>query len=382
MSCTCLSPQTFTSPPQFVSESLNVTMPRLQPWCSDFFFDPLTKDVEELLARFQQTDSVRYKVFSEIWREMRFSDIFLGINRVSDSKAFSRVALATAVKYFLPPYSFQIRVGGLYLMFALYHTQLTNPPLQIRLALRDWAQVEKFLKDSVDSGHLDVVYIYQKLVQTKAFHYTAMPHFLTFQKQQKKPQKEKVCAEFLGRTTAVQDLLSAEILEEVTNIQNMYEKQKEAVKEVKGQSNMIQRDLAAQIRDCMSGFLTWQEKTFSKVKKEEEEEEDYDEEEESRKCSSSRAKLLSSIKQKSYSSVQEATKSRRHRQAEVVDSAGSGAEQVQETRTRRPKPPSLRARTWKSLGMTEEENELQAWLLSAPEQRDRLPLKRSQAHRP
>lgn len=338
----------------------------------DFFFDPLTEDVEELLARFQHTDSVRYEVFSAIWREMRLSDVFLGINRVTDLKGFSRVTLATAVKYFLLPYSYQIRVGGLYLMFAFYHTQPVNPPVRIRLALRDWDQVEKFVKDSVDSGHLDVVYIYRKLVQTKAIHYTAMPHFLAFQKQKKSP-KEKVCSEFVGRTTAVQDLLSAEVLEELTNIQNLYEKLKEASTEVSSQANMTHRDLAAQIKDCMTGFVTWQEKIFSKdknIKSEEEEEE-----------SRSRAKLLSSIKQKSYSNVQEASKSRRHRQAEAVDLASSGGEQ--ETRSsRRPKAPSLRARTWKSLGMTEEENELQAWLLSAPEQRERLPLKRSQAHRP
>ncbi|XP_074530591.1 snRNA-activating protein complex subunit 1-like [Halichoeres trimaculatus] len=354
-------------------------MPRLQPWFSDFFFEPLTEDVEELLARFQQTDSVRYEVFSAIWREMRFSDVFLGINRVSDSKGFSRVTLATAVKYFLPPYSYQIRVGGLYLMFAFYHTQLTKPPVQIRLALRDWNQVEKFLKDSVESGHLDVVYIYRKLVETKAIHYTAMPHFLAFQRQ-KKPQKEKVCAEFLGRATAVQDLLSAEVLEEIVHIQNWYKKLKEASTEVPDHASMTHQDLAAQIKDCLTGFVAWQEKTFTRdknIKIEEEEEEEEEEE------SSSRAKLLASIKQKSYSGVQQVSKSRRHRQAEVVDSASSGGEQVQETRSgRRPKPPSLRARTWKSLGMMEDDNELQAWLLSAPEQRDRLPLRRSQAHKP
>ncbi|XP_034545363.1 snRNA-activating protein complex subunit 1-like [Notolabrus celidotus] len=236
-------------------------MPRLQPCYADFFHDPLTEDVEELLARFQHTDSVRYQIFSAIWREMCFSDIFLGISRGSDLKRFCRVTLATAVKYFLPPYSYQIRVGGLYLMFAFYHTQLIVPPVQIRLALRDWAQVEKFLKESMDSGHLDVVYIYRKLIETKAINYTAMPHFLNFQKQ-KKPTKEQVCAQFLGRTTAVHDLLSAEILEEVTNTQNLYEKQKGTTAEVKSQVNMTHQDQAAQMKDCMTQFITWQQRDF------------------------------------------------------------------------------------------------------------------------
>ncbi|XP_041653185.1 snRNA-activating protein complex subunit 1-like [Cheilinus undulatus] len=351
-------------------------MPRAMSFYSEFFFTPLTEDVEQLLARFQHTDSVRYEHFSAIWREMSFSDVFLGLTREGEGKRFCRMVLATAMKYFLPPYSYQIRVGGLYLLFAFYHTQPAAPPVQIRLALKDWAPVQKFLKDSVDSGHLDVVYIYQTLVEAKAFHYSAMPHFLTFQKQ-RKPKNEQVCSEFLGRTMAIHDLLSAEIVEEVANIQNQYEKLKGATAEVSSQATMTHRDLDAQLKDYMSEFLMWQEKTFSKVGKKNSED-DEDEEEESSK---SRATLLSSIKKKSFSKVQQVPKSRRHRQVEKVDSSGSGAEITQETVPRKKKPPSLRARTWKSLGMTEDNNPVQAWLLSAPDQKERVPLKKA-SHQP
>lgn len=33
-------------------------------------------DCEELLSRFQKTESVRFETFSRIWREMKFSQIF------------------------------------------------------------------------------------------------------------------------------------------------------------------------------------------------------------------------------------------------------------------------------------------------------------------
>lgn len=33
-------------------------------------------DCEELLRRFQKSDSVRFETFSRIWREMKFSEIF------------------------------------------------------------------------------------------------------------------------------------------------------------------------------------------------------------------------------------------------------------------------------------------------------------------
>ncbi|KAL6117325.1 uncharacterized protein ACO6RY_15131 [Pungitius sinensis] len=351
-------------------------MPRVRPIYSDFFFGPLTEDVEELLARYQQTDSVRYDVFSAVWREMVFSDVFRGIVNVAEMKRFSRVALATAVKYFLPPYSYQIRVGGLYLMFALYHTQPASPPVKIRLAVRDWPVVEKFVKDSGDSGHQDVVYVFRKLVFDKAIHYAAMPHFLTFHKQ-KKVKKEPVCAGFLGRTTAVQEFSSTEVLEEMTNIQGQYEMLKEATVEVSCKVTMTQPDFTARLRDCMLEFMTWQQKTFSKVKKEKNSSDDEeDEEKQQAEYSSSRAQLLSSIKQKSYSNFQETSKARGHRRAETAESSCSGAEQVREAADqRRRRPPSLRARTRKSLGVTRDQCQLKAWLLSVPETRERSPVR-------
>lgn len=353
------------------------TMPHSKPFYSEFFHGPLTEDVEELLARFQQTDSVRYEVFSAIWREMGFSDVFLGVCRVGELKRFSRVTLATAVKFFLPPYSYQIRVGGLYLMFGFYHTQLAVPPVKIRLALKDWASVQKFVKDSVNSGHLDVVYIYEKLVAAKAIHYAAMPHLLAFQKQMK-PKTELVCADFLGRTTAVQELISSDIMEELSNIQSQYEKLKEATVEVAPQVTMTQRGLATCLKDVMSEFLTWQQKTFSQDHKgENSDEEEVDEEELDKAEASSRAKLLSSIKQKSFQNFQEASKSRRHRQPQAVVSSSSGAEKVEEAAPRRKRALSLRARTWKSLGMTQENSRVQAWLLSAPGHPEKVPVKRT-----
>lgn len=334
-------------------------MPRCPPTYSEFFFSPLTEDVEELLGGFQLTDSVRYQVFASIWRQMAFSDVFLGIPSMNEMKRFCRVALATAVKYFLPPYSYQIRVGGLYLMFSFYYTQLSTPPMKIRLALKDWSEVHKFLKQSVDSGHHDVIYIYQKLVFSKAFDYTAMPHLLSFQKQRKK-KKNEVCAEFLGRTTAVQDLLSADIFDEMTNIQNLYEKMKATTEEVKAkQISMTHQEFVTGLKDCMSTFISWQQKTFSQENKDKSTAEDEDKTAEA----PSRARLLSSIKHKSYSQFQGAPKSRRHRQPEAVEDAAD----VHRATMTQGRKPSLRARTHKNLRVTQDKKRINMWLLTAPE---------------
>lgn len=358
--------------------SLVERMPRLPPSFSEFYYEPLTDDVEELLALFQHTETVRYELFSSIWREMRFSDVFIGLTNMAEMKRFSVVALGTAMKYFLPPYSYQIRVGGLYLLFAFYNTQNTIPPVKIRLALKDWEKVQKFLKDSVDAGHLDVIYIYHKLVSIKAFQYVAMPHNLTFQKQ-KKLKKERVCAEFLGRTSAVLEFFSLDIMEELINIKDQYENLKKATAEVSGQVTMTNPNFASHLKDCESEFITWQQKTFAKNWNDEKLEEDDEKSgDDDASSSSSRARLLSSIKNKSYNNYQQASKSRRHRKATTVDVSTSQVNDVQERVVQRKRPPSLRARTTKSLGEAQEENKLQAWLLTAPEGQERVPFKRSQ----
>lgn len=349
-------------------------MPRSLPLYSDFYYRPLAEDVEELLGRFQRADTVRYEVFSAIWREMKFADVFFGIGRAGNMKRFAMTTLATSMKYFLPPYSYQIRVGGLYLLFGFYHTQLAFPKVQIRLPLRDWQSVQSFLMDSAECGHLDVLYIYQKLAAAKAIHYTAMPHYLTFRRQKQPVKMPPVCAEFLGRTTAIQDLLSPEFIQELSDIQSRYEKMKLDT-QVGSQVSMVHRTLAASMNDTLSEFLGWQRKAFPQPGQADDSDSDDEKDAEklSRAESSSRARLLSSIKQKSFRGVQEASKSRRHRQNLLAESSGSGVEQSQEAEPRRRRPLSLRARTCQSFGMTDVKRESQAWLLSAPEKWKRLP---------
>lgn len=42
----------------------------------DFCQKQVQSDCEELLSRFQRSESVRFENFSEIWREMKFFQIF------------------------------------------------------------------------------------------------------------------------------------------------------------------------------------------------------------------------------------------------------------------------------------------------------------------
>lgn len=109
---------------------------------------------------------------------------------------FARLVLDSACSFFLPPFSFQIRVGALYLLYSLHSCQTAEPReqvahrassrgscpgtspvllLQVRVALKDWEDIQALEKDAAEARHLDAVYILRKLVMQKAFYFTAMP---------------------------------------------------------------------------------------------------------------------------------------------------------------------------------------------------------------
>ena len=330
-------------------------MPRLAPVYSDTFYRPLTEDVEELLARFQQTETVRYERFSAVWRYMRFSDVFAGLTRMGELKRFCRVALNTAGRYFLGPFSYQIRVGGLYLLYAFYNTQLCVPQAKIRFALKDWEYIQNFLKESLKSRHYDVIYVLRKLLAVRAVHFVAMPHFLNFRKL-RKHQSEPLCTGFLGRTERVQELVySSDLVAEVSNIQTLYQSMTKVVMVEKcGLFAVVLADFPSRLQEVAGEFVAWQDKNFPADSPEEDAKNTGETEH------TKRAQVVSSIKQKSYSSYKEAGRARRHRQPVAVQETCEGPEgQCEGPGGQRPslvrrRPPSLRARTWRSLEVREE----------------------------
>ncbi|GAA6227422.1 snRNA-activating protein complex subunit 1-like [Lates japonicus] len=342
----------------------------------DYCRKQVKSDCEELLSRFQQTESVRFEVFSKIWREMNFSHIFYGTVK-REKRAFSRLVLDSAYSFFLPPFSFQIRVGGLYLLYGLYQCQTASPPEQIRLALKDWDDVKKFEKDALDAQHYDTVYIFRKLMSLKAFHFTAMPTLLAYQKK-RKVERSALCEEFVERASRPQELINIELLEELSNIHGLYEKLKTSVSSMSEQAdsslNLTHKDLVPQLRSTVVHFYNWQQRKDGA-----EEDEDSGEGTSSQQECSIRAERLASIKSKAYGQAAEASKSRRHRQVEV-DFTSSEAGPSNTPGPSRITKPSLKARTnenvhisgdvWKEATTTTQINRLTS-LDSVPEEKPR-----------
>lgn len=270
-------------------------------------------DCDLLLNRFQQTQSVRYEAFSQIWRDMKFEQIFYGTSR-HENRKFSRLVLDAAYEFLLPPFTFQIRVGALYLLYALFHCQTADPPEKIRLALKDWDDVKKLEKDSSEAQHFDVVYILRKLLYEKAFLFTAMPRLLHFEKK-KHFQRAQVCESFVEKPSAPQTLINNDLLEELSNIHGLYEKLKSSVcPQSDPNLSLIHQNLDQTLKETVLDFYKDPLDTF--VQDGSGRDEDCGEGT-SQQQSSRRADLLASIKSRAYGEAAEVLKSRRHRAVEV-----------------------------------------------------------------
>ncbi|XP_078262890.1 snRNA-activating protein complex subunit 1b [Rhinoraja longicauda] len=307
----------------------------------------LKTDFERLLLRFQQTESVRYEEFSAIWRDMKFSTIFYGKMGKIDSRKFTKEALAVAGRYFFPPYSFQIRFGGLYLLYGLYNTQLCQPKEKIRIALKNWNEVLSCQEEMVNAEHFDAIYILNKLLNDKAFHFTAMPALLTYNRKRKKIPNEDVNENLREKSNLMSELINAEALEELTNVHEHYQAMKHTISANKTQLDkalsLIRGNFVSDLKNIAMNFQQWQENKninlidqsgFPVSKCEEPEEQK----------GFKRAQTLAEIKSKSYNSAVKVSRSRRHRQVKVEPACTKGKKSPKVHASKKDTAPSKRRR--------------------------------------
>ncbi|XP_001511006.2 snRNA-activating protein complex subunit 1 isoform X2 [Ornithorhynchus anatinus] len=285
----------------------------------------LQADCEALLRRFQDKDSVRFEDFAAIWRDLKFGTIFHGKMGHLEMSNFTREAFALSWRYFLPPFTFQIRVGALYLLYGLFFSQRCQPKQQIRIALKDWDEVMQFQQDLTNAQHYDAAYVLRKLRLEKAFHFTAMPKPLSYRIKRKMPSTE-FKEEFKEPQDRVTKLITSDVLEEMLNVHDHYQKMKCAISAEKSKPDraldLIKNDFVGDVRSVVLEHQQWLQDRKKSASATRGSVDVTDETEGSSQESegSERAKALAKIKSKSYSAVAQASKSRRHRQVRLESS--------------------------------------------------------------
>lgn len=273
---------------------------------------------------------------------------------------FTKEALALAWRYFLPPHTFQIRVGALYLLYGLYNTQLCQPKQKIRVALKDWDEVIRFQQDLMNAQHFDAAFVFRKLRLDRAFHFTAMPKLLSC-RMKKKVQQTEVTQKFKDPNDRVMKLITSDVLEEMLNVHDHYQNMKHAISADKSMPDralsLVKEDFFENIKNIVLEHQEWHKERKNpslKPKLKDGEENGEGSSEEPERCE--RAVSLAKIKAKAFSAVVPVSKSRRHRQSKLDSSdSDSGSGQVQgraakRKRTREPAGPAGRKRSSRSKG--------------------------------
>ncbi|XP_076095190.1 snRNA-activating protein complex subunit 1-like [Mytilus galloprovincialis] len=283
-------------------------------------------DFEKLLQQFTATETVRFEKFSEIWRELKMSFIFAGRDSERECREYTEEMMRWALKYLLPPYNFQVRVGGLYLLYGLFNQQPLVRKVRIRVTPEKWKEIIEFQTEARRQQHLDVNYVFQRLRFDDAFCYTATDTEVTFNLSTGTTIREEDTApeEFKDEQSVLYDLFSEQFLEQLTQLHDHYHNVKVGLEgpdanEPSRSLNVIQTNI---VPSLLGTVMSYQQRKQHLRKATDIENEDMNDED--NKPSLNRKTIKSEIKAKAYRNVAQASRSRRHRQA--VDSADDSPE--------------------------------------------------------
>ncbi|XP_062620331.1 snRNA-activating protein complex subunit 1-like [Saccostrea cucullata] len=288
-------------------------------------------DYEALLKRFTETDSVRYEEFSTIWRDMKFSQIYAGRQDEGELQDFIDECLKIALKFYLPPYSFQIRVGALYILFGIYTIQPTIRKRKIRVTSDTWIQILEFQNEAHSQEHLDVEFIFHKLRYFDAFEFCATESHVYPNKSDTVVDDASTREEFKEEQSMLYDLFSTDVLEQLAAVHQHYHHMKVAMENHKniarGENetdmpakslDVIQQDLVPSITKAL---ITYQDKRKAslhprKHAPETESDGERDEDYSVFLRLGEGTSRQSSVKSRAYKKLAKPSRSRRHRQTQ------------------------------------------------------------------
>ncbi|XP_071502227.1 uncharacterized protein [Diadema antillarum] len=282
----------------------------------------LQRDVDGLLARFINSQSVRYEEFSRIWRELNFPLIFCGLKNSTTERTFAGEVFFIALKYLLPPTDLQRKIFGMYLLYGIYYTQPCKPPMKIRVTKEHWDALLELYRELQKAEHLDAAYIFLKMRRNQIFHFVVhtKPMLYTRTYRDDAYDKWKSGKEILTAT------FHDDLLEQLHTIHSQYQEMKQNL----GLNNNLSMKL---VRDSMADYIV--KRVHSHLLSDEEEEES--EVEPEANPVQERAARIATLKSKSFSTPGQASRSQRHLGQASASSETEEPTQAEQGRKRKKK---------------------------------------------
>ncbi|XP_071948274.1 snRNA-activating protein complex subunit 1-like [Antedon mediterranea] len=280
-------------------------------------------DCEQLLDAFVKTENVRYEDFVNIWKRMNFSFIYFGLKNQVDQRDFTEEAFQVATTFLMSPYTFQVRIGALYLLYGLYFTQIQDPKIKIRIALNNWQELIALYEDIQKQRHLDAEYVYLRLKFDKAFMVTATSKPMFYHRRLGLKTQENTAAHMHQPHSILAESIDSESLEYLEMVHNKYQNLKTTIKNADNPSLQIVKDsMSSYINRNIQDFLERQAENNRKASHNNQDVSD-DEEKAEVVAAHERALRIAKIKQKSFCG----SISSPHHHASRVDNAASTSTQ-------------------------------------------------------
>ncbi|CAI4232844.1 unnamed protein product [Auanema sp. JU1783] len=145
-------------------------------------------DLDQLLMKFKEDDSVRFREFSKVFRELEMELIFYGRQNCAELVEFTERLLQMALAYLAPnktpattsynqsleptdpEYDYTNRIFGVYACYAFYYTQPRDYIAQIRITPTQMHSVTQFIQlYLLPERHYDTLACLYKLIDDAAF---------------------------------------------------------------------------------------------------------------------------------------------------------------------------------------------------------------------
>ncbi|XP_011305674.1 uncharacterized protein Pbp45 [Fopius arisanus] len=133
------------------------------------------EDCLRLLEKFEENEDCSFERFSELWRMMKFTNVYW--NRVSEAEMlqFCKEALDIAKEFISPSCSITRKIGGIFLLYGLYF-KCPMKGLKIRKTKTQWENLLQLRDDLFSRQKMEAVYILNKLIESHAFAFCIRNH--------------------------------------------------------------------------------------------------------------------------------------------------------------------------------------------------------------
>lgn len=197
-------------------------------------------DMETLMKKFHETNSLRFVDFAKCWREMRMSLIFCGFTKRVELLEFVEECCIITSGELSESNDVSRRVAALYLLYSLHFKQPMNVKSPIRVTIKMYAEIKSLIEFARANGHYDIFYCWRKLVtggSIEQVHALRLygPAYI---------RGSKLLPGFVRSTNELAHELSDEVqpqLDELSQIHSQYMEMKRAIKDsgYNGQVEML-----------------------------------------------------------------------------------------------------------------------------------------------